>query len=55
MIIDDTAKGGLTIFWELFTVMCVPKHLKRKYHHYLKTFGSNIETVGFLQIEEATL
>ena len=27
-IIDDTAKGGLTIFWELFTVIPYPpKHL----------------------------
>ena len=27
--IDNTAKGGLTIFWELFTVIpCAPKHLK---------------------------
>ena len=29
--IDDSAKGGLTIFWELFTVIpCAPKYLKRK-------------------------
>ena len=27
--IDDTAKGGLTIFWELFTVIpCTPKDFK---------------------------
>ena len=27
---DDTAKGGPTIFWELLTVLpCAPKHLKR--------------------------
>ena len=26
--IDDTIKGGLTIFWELFTVIpCAPRHL----------------------------
>ena len=28
---DDTAKGGLAQFWELFTVIpCAPRHLKRK-------------------------
>ena len=29
-LIDDTAKGGLTQFWELFTAIpCALKHLKR--------------------------
>ena len=28
--IDDSAKGGLIQFWELFTMIpCVPKYLKR--------------------------
>ena len=28
--IDDSAKGGLTQFWELFTMIpCAPKYLKR--------------------------
>ena len=28
--IDDSAKGGLTQFWELITVIpCAPKYLKR--------------------------
>ena len=28
--VDDTAKGGLTQFWELFTVIpCAPKDFKR--------------------------
>ena len=53
---DHTAKGGLTIFWELFTVIpCSPKHLKRYCHRYLKTFVSQIETEGLLKIEEAIL
>ena len=27
---DDSAKGGLTQFWELFTmILCAPKYLKR--------------------------
>ena len=27
--IDNAAKGGLTMFWELFTVIpCAPNHLK---------------------------
>ena len=30
LAIDDTAKGGLTQFWELFTVIpCAPKDFKR--------------------------
>ena len=29
-LIEDTTKGGLTIFWELFTVIpCAPRKLKR--------------------------
>ena len=49
---DDTAKGGLTIFWGLFTVIpCAPNHLKR----YLKTSGSQIETGGSLRVEEGIL
>ena len=29
--IDDSAKGGLTRFWEIFTMIpCAPKYLKRK-------------------------
>ena len=28
--IDDSAKGGMTQFWELFTMIpCAPKYLKR--------------------------
>ena len=51
--IDDVAKGGLTIFLELFTVIpSAPKYLKRLYHRYLKTFGSQIETEGSLKIEK---
>ena len=43
LAIDDTAKGGLTTFWELFTVIpCVPKDIKRQQHHYLKNFVSQI-------------
>ena len=52
-LIDDIAKGGLTI---LFTVIpCAPKHLKDQLHRYLKTFGSQIETEGSLEIEESIL
>ena len=41
--VDDTAKGGLTIFVETVTVIpCAPKHLKCQYYRYLKTFGSQI-------------
>ena len=30
VLIDDSAKGGLTQFWELFTMIpCEPKYLKR--------------------------
>ena len=30
LIIDDYDKGGLTQFWELFTMIpCAPKYLKR--------------------------
>ena len=50
MIIDDTAKGGLTIFWKIFTVLpCASKQ------RYLKTFVSQIETRGFLKVEEDML
>ena len=45
--VDDTAKGGLTIFWGLFTmILCAHKHLKR----YLKIHGSQIETEDSLKI-----
>ena len=44
-IIDDSVKGGLTQFWELFTM--IPR--------YLKTFGFQIENKGSLQVEEAIL
>ena len=51
--IDDSAKRGLTQFWELFTMIpCAPKYLK---YRYLKTFGSQIENKGSLKVEEATL
>ena len=30
LTIDDTDKGGLAQFWELFPMIpCAPKHLKR--------------------------
>ena len=30
ILIDDSTKGGLTQFWELFTMSpCAPKYLKR--------------------------
>ena len=32
-----------------------PKHLKRYYHRYFKTFGCQIETEGSLKIQEAIL
>ena len=52
--VDDTAEGGLTIFWELFTVIpFAPRNLKRRYHRYFKTFESEIEPDGCLKIEEA--
>ena len=54
--INDTSKGGLTIFWELFPVIpCAPKHLKLQCDCYLKVFGSQIETERFSKTEEATL
>ena len=36
-------------------IPCAPRHLERLYLCYLKTFGPEIETDGFLKIEEATL
>ena len=54
--LTTAAKGSLTIFWELFTViLCASKHLKRYKHHYLEIFGSQIETGGTLKIEKAIL
>ena len=50
--IEDTAKGGLTIAGELFTVIpCAFKDFKR----YLKVFRSQILQQGFSNIEEAYL
>ena len=36
-------------------IPCAPKYLKRYYHRYLKTFGSQIENKGSLKVEEAIL
>ena len=56
VVIDDTTKVGLTIFWELFTVVpYAPNHLKSLHHRYLKTFGSKIETDDFVKVEEGIL
>ena len=44
ILIYNTSKGGLIISWELFTV---GDSLRTK------TFGPQIETEGFLKIEEA--
>ena len=53
---DDTAKGGLTLFQELFTVIpCAPKDFKRQYHCYLRTIGSEIKSEGLLKLEKAIL
>ena len=53
---DDTAKGGLTQFLDLLTVIpCAPKYFKRYRHRYLMTFGSQIEYEVFLKVEEAKL
>ena len=53
---DDTAKGGLTQFLELFIVIpCAPKDFKRQYHCYLKTTGSEIEHEDSLELEKAIL
>ena len=53
---DDSAKGGLPQFWEIFTVIpCAPKDFKRQEHCYLKTFGSQMKNEGFLKVEEAFL
>ena len=54
--LDDTTEGGLTIFWEHFTMIpCEPKHLKLQYHHYLKHLGLKLKLRAFLKIEEAIL
>ena len=54
--VGDTAEGGLTITWELFTVTpCEPKHSKRSRHRYLKTFEYQTETESFFKIEETIL
>ena len=56
MIMDDTGKGGLTLFQELFTVIpCAPKDLKRSYHCYLKTPVSKIKNESSLELEKAIL
>ena len=53
---EDSAKGSLTQFWKLFTMIPrAPKHLKRQQHRYLKTFESQIENKGSLKVEEAIL
>ena len=53
---DDTAKGGLTLFQELFTVIpCVPKDFQRYYHCDLRTNGSEIKNDGSLEPEKAIL
>ena len=50
---DDTTKGGPTLFWELFTVIpCAPKDFKRCY---LNTIGSEITNEGSLELEKAIL
>ena len=36
-------------------IPCVLKRLKHQQHRYLKTFGCQIETEGFLRVEEAIL
>ena len=51
--IDNTAKGGMTLFWELFTVIpCAPKDFKRYWHWYLKTVGSQIKNEGSLKLKK---
>ena len=53
---DDTAKGGLTRFWELFIVIpCAPKDFKHSYHCHLKTIGSEIKNEDSLELEKAIL
>ena len=40
---DDSAKGGLAQFSEHFTVIpCALKDFVRKYHRYLREFGSQM-------------
>ena len=54
--IDDTAKGGLTQFWEIFTVItCAPKDFRCKYHCSLKTLGPEIKNEGSSELEKAIL
>ena len=44
VVMDGTAEGYLTIFWDLFIVIsCAPKHLKCEYHRYWNTTGSQID------------
>ena len=53
--IDAAGKGGLTIFWELLTVILCAKTITSLLHRYLQRFGNQIETEGSLKIEEAIL
>ena len=49
-IIDDTAKGDLTQFQELFAVIpCASKDC------YLKTVGSQIKNEDYLKLEQTIL
>ena len=46
-IMDDSSKGGLPKFGELFTMIpCMPKDFKRQQHCYFKTFMSQIKNEG---------
>ena len=49
---DDSAKGGLTIFWELFCCDSLRAQTFQTLTIYLRTFGSKIETECSLKIEE---
>ena len=45
---DNTSKGGLPRFWELFTVIpSAPKDFKRQQHCYLKTLGLQLKVRAF--------
>ena len=53
---DNTAKGGLTQFQELFAVIpCTPKDFKHQENRYLKTVGSQIKNEGSLKLEKGAL
>ena len=53
--IDDSAKGDLTQFWELITMIpCSLSDFNRQQDCYLQIFRSRIKNESPLKVEEAT-